>query len=292
MVLDLIPPLDHFQTEFSILLDQWIKALKYYATPAEKSLFIEFSMRLRDLHLDTDIINCMESSLKMLIAQKEEEDTKRKYLLEGMLLTEVLRVLIYSRATNLDLINTKLAEIMNNHPKVASDLEQAALDKKDSRNQFLQYLWACKFHEDNRKLFKKHNKTILMIAFGLLEERSTYYQTGGKPTESTKRRNLAFQLITGVIATKRQRRSAVSTSALVDPNQSIPLRKRQQCKGRKVNRKRPREEEEGQAMTEALNHTNTNPNPPPVETSLLSFSWNTRSVGSEFSFSCPLLLLV
>jgi len=81
------------------------------------------------------------------------------------------------------------------HPELFDLLEQATQDQRDSRDSFLQFLLTSIVNDSEQMLFGKLKKTVLMIAFGLLEERSAYYQSGSRASDRTKRRDRAFQVI-------------------------------------------------------------------------------------------------
>ena len=198
MVLDLIPPLDHLHTEFPILLDQWTTALKYNATFAEKCTLTDFWMTVRRAKSKDEIMNVTKSCLKQLLKlknEREHKNIKRKYFLEGIVIAEVLRMFIISNFSNPQLLNVIMNQALAMHPELFDLLEQATQDQRDSRDSFLQFLLTSIVNDSEKMLFGKLKKTVLMIAFGLLEERSAYYQSGSRASDRTKRRDRAFQVI-------------------------------------------------------------------------------------------------
>ncbi len=145
---------------------------------------------------------------------------KRKYKLEGIQLAMVLRKLIQTRSIS------SLNTYFQRYPELSQLCSEASTDRKDSRQDFLQFVEACIVNTEANVAFANGKTTSLRMACGLLEGKGKVYNTGSRASEATKRRVRAMEIITGVEVQHRNRPSgkrSLDSSSLSLHNSTIQL---------------------------------------------------------------------
>lgn len=213
------PTLLHLQeNSLQTLLTTWTRTLRYHLNDEELSLLLQFSSLITD-QTKPQLQNTMDQYMERfeeLTNEREQANSKRRYMLEGILIALILRTWLLHLAStpfeppsHVNLLQYKLQQVLQQHPEISTSiLPQTLQDDRDHLHRLFIFILACQVNEEENLLYAQRNKTSLMIAFGLLEERSGhYYQCGGRAASRTLRRERIFQLITGVERARRDRRT-------------------------------------------------------------------------------------
>lgn len=174
---------------------KWMNALKYPGTRDEIQIIMEFAARGYQENL-------MEEYMDRLFVENKSKEEKREYKLKAILFAFVLaRQWLYVNSSA-ERLRPMVRTIFRVHgEKLEAHLLEAEREE-GGRMALLQYIFVCSINQNFCNSFTvtqtKQHKTMLMMTFGLLEENSRNYSSGGYVSAVTGRRNTIFSLLNKV----------------------------------------------------------------------------------------------